>query len=142
MPIFGKTLFETVLDGIDVEETEDDEDVTVRRPRVVAHFLADTSFSERPDERPLAELYADFGASPGAKPEVPAPPPWLNRLSEQDVADDLGLEAGMTKTGIRETRRAFARVNHPDRVAEDFRAAATVRMTIANRLVESALRRA
>ena len=48
----------------------------------------------------------------------------------------------MTKAEIREKRRAFARGNHPDRVGEEFRDAATIRMTIANRLVEAALRRA
>ena len=47
---------------------------------------------------------------------------------------------GMTKAQIKDKRRAFARSNHPDRVAEDYRQAATIRMTIANRLVEAALR--
>jgi hypothetical protein len=144
MPVFGKSLFETVLDGMEVEEVEEDEDVPVRRPRVNAHFLPDTSFSERADRRSLGALYEDFGAPPPAEIEVspsPAPPVWLNRLSEQDVIDDLDLKAGMTKVAIKEKRRAFARENHPDRVAEDYRQAATIRMTIANRLVEAALRR-
>jgi hypothetical protein len=145
MPVFGKTLFETVLDAIEVEESDEDEDVPLRRPRVVAHFLADTSFSERPEDRPLGELYEDFG-EPAAiepeRPEAPKPPTWLDRLSEQDVATDLGLASGMTKAEIREKRRAFARISHPDGVAEEFREAATIRMTIANRLVEVALRHA
>jgi hypothetical protein len=47
----------------------------------------------------------------------------------------------MTKAEITEKRRTFARSNHPDRVREDFQAAATIRMTIANRLVEAALRK-
>lgn len=145
MPIFGKSLFETVLDGIEVEETEDDEDVPLRRPRVTAHFLTDTSFSDRADARPLGELYEDFGEPAPVEPELPpspAPPAWLDRLSEQDVIDDLGLASGMTSAEIRDKRRAFARGNHPDRVIEEFRDAATIRMTIANRLVEAALRRA
>jgi hypothetical protein len=145
MPVFGKTLFETVLDGMDVEDVdEDEEEAPVRRPRVTVHFLADTSFSDRADQRPLGELYEDFGEAPSAEPEAPPShqlPEWLDRLSERDVADDLGLASSMTKSEIREKRRAFARGNHPDRVAEEFRAAATIRMTIANRLVESALRR-
>ena len=48
----------------------------------------------------------------------------------------------MKSAEIRERRRAFARENHPDSVSEEFRAPATVRMTIANRLVETALPRA
>ena len=145
MPVFGKSLFETVLDAIEVDEPEEDEEVSPRRPRVVAHFLADTSFSERAEDRPLGELYEDFGAPAPAVPgvsEPPAPPAWLDRLSEQDVVDDLGLAVGMAKAEIREKRRVFARANHPDSVIEEFREAATIRMTIANRLVEAALRKA
>ena len=143
MPVFGKSLFETVLDGMELDETVEDEDVAVRRPRVTAHFLADTSFSDRADRRPLGELYEDFGEPRELAPEIPPAreaPVWLERLSEQDVADDLGLTPGMTQAEIREKRRVFARGNHPDRVAEEFREAATIRMTTANRLVEAALR--
>lgn len=150
MPVFGKSLFETVLDGMETEETEEDEEAPLRRPRVVAHFLADTSFSERPEDRPLGELYEDFSepdlVTPAAAepdlPKAPEPPVWLDRLSEQYVAADLALAPAMPKADIRERRRAFARTNHPDRVAEEFREAATIRMTIANRLVDTALRNA
>ena len=146
MPVFGKSLFETVLDGMEVEEVEDDEQASfLRRPRMTAHFVADTSFADRAEQRPLGELYEDFGEPPPAEPELQPslePPDWLGRLSEQDVIDDLGLTPGMTRAEIKEKRRAFARGNHPDRVGEEFRDAATIRMTIANRLVEAALRRA
>ena len=145
MPVFGKTLFETVLDGMDMEEVDEGEEETpVRRPRVTAHFLADTSFSDRADQRPLGELYEDFGdplSTEPVAPPSPEPPAWLERLSERDVADDLGLAPSMVKAEITEKRRMFARANHPDRVTEEFREAATIRMTIANRLVEAALRR-
>lgn len=146
MPVFGKSLFETVLDGMDVEEVEEEEEKSfVRRPRMTAHFVADTSFADRTEQRPLGELYEDFGEPPPAESDLPnssEPPAWLGRLAEQDVIDDLGLAPGMTKVDIKEKRRAFARSNHPDRVMEEFRDAATIRMTIANRLVEAALRRA
>jgi hypothetical protein len=145
MPVFGKSLFETVLDGMDVDEVDDDEEESfVHRPRVTPHFVADTSFADRAEQRPLGELYEDFGEPLPAEPALPPspePPEWLGRLSEQDVIDDLGLEPGMTRAEIRGRRRIFARGNHPDRVLEEFRDAATVRMTIANRLVEAALRR-
>ena len=144
MPVFGKSLFETVLDGMEPDEAVEDEAAPIRRPRVTAHFLTDTSFGDRAEERPLGALYEDFGEPPESGPEVaapPEPPAWLERLSEQDVIDDLGLSPGMTKAAIKEKRRAFARDNHPDRTAEEFREAATIRMTVANRLVEAALRR-
>jgi hypothetical protein len=150
MPVFGKSLFETVLDGMDVEEeVDEDEDVPVRRPRIVAPFLADTSLSDDGDARApggFGGLYEDFGEpaapEPAPPPPSPVPPAWLDRLAERDVVEDLGLAAGMAKSEIREKRRAFARLNHPDRVAERYRDAATIRMTIANRLVEAALRKA
>ena len=145
MPVFGKSLFETVLDGLDVEEVDEDQEVSVRHPRVTAHFLADTSFADRADQRPHSELYEDFGEPPTNEAELPLspePPAWLNRLSEQHVIEDLELAPGMTRSEITNKRRAFARVSHPDRVAEEFREAATIRMAIANRLVEAALRRA
>jgi hypothetical protein len=145
MPIFGKSLFETVLDGIEVDEPEEDEEVPLRRPRVVSHFLTDTTFSEREEERPLGALYEDFSDPPLPEPDLPLspePPAWIERLSESEITGDLGLVSGMTRAEIRERRRAFALGNHPDRVAEEFRAAATIRMTVANRLVETALRAA
>ena len=90
-------------------------------------------------------LSARYGAvdPPPPGPETaapPAPPAWLHRLSEQEIGEDLGLVPGMTRTEIRERRRAFALANHPDRLAEAFRSPATMRMTVANRLVEAALR--
>lgn len=147
MPVFGKSLFETVLDGMELETPEEDEADEIappRHPRVTTPFLADTSFTDRADQRPLGELYEDFGEPQSDEPAVeaaPEPPAWVDRLSEQEVAADLGLAAGMNRAEIRERRRTFARANHPDRVLEEFRAAATIRMTIANRLVEAALRR-
>ena len=57
------------------------------------------------------------------------------------MSADLGLLPDMDGAQIRDRRRAFARENHPDRLPEEFRAQATIRMTTANRLVERALRR-
>lgn len=143
MPVFGKSLFETVLDGMEVEEDEDIEDAPTRRPRIVAHFLTDTVVGEHGDDRPFGDRYEHFDPQSGAEPEEARPrarPAWLERLSEQDVSNDLGLSAGMTKNEIKARRRVFARANHPDGVSEEFREAATIRMTTANRLVEAALR--
>jgi len=145
MPVFGKSLFETVLDGMAAEEVEEEETPTLRGPRVAAHFLADTAISDevpgvRDPGRAFGTLYETFDPPPPPEPEPPAVPDWLERLSEADIAEDLGLADGMSKSEIKARRRSFARVNHPDGVAEDFREAATVRMTIANRLIEQALR--
>lgn len=142
MPVFGKSLFETVLDGMDTEdEIEDDEPVFVR-PRFASAFVADTSFRDGDESRPLGGLYDGFAEPPPPEPELPpmtVPPAWLGRLSEAEVAEDLGLTNAMNGAEIRKRRRSFARENHPDGVAEEYRHAATARMTIANRMVETAL---
>lgn len=147
MPVFGKSLFETVLDGMAVDEVEDHEAPTARSPRVAAHFLADTAISDdvpgvRDPGRAFSTLYENFDPPPPAEPKPPAAPAWLERLSEPEVAEDLGLADGMSLSEIKARRRRFARLNHPDSVAEAFREAATIRMTTANRLIEQALRRA
>jgi hypothetical protein len=143
MPVFGKSLFETVLESMGTDEPDEEEDVVVRRPRIVAHFLAETTYGERPDDRMLGALYEDFSepvvAADVDPVPVPMPPTWLDRLSDPEISEDLGLVPGMTLVEIRERRRSFARANHPDGVAPEYRDAATIRMVTANRLVEAAL---
>jgi hypothetical protein len=145
MPVFGKSLFETVLDGMEVEEEPDVEEIRAYAPRVIAPFLAETVTSDRDEPRSLSDLYGDFALEDRLDATLDAPvpegpPEWLERLSDDDVAGDLALLPGMTGADIRMRRRQFARQNHPDRVAEPYRGAAHVRMTAANRLVERALR--
>lgn len=142
MPVFGKSLFETVLDGMETEEEIEDDAPAPVRPRFASAFVADTSFRDAEESRPLGGLYEIFEQPDPAQPEMPRapkPPVWLDRLSEAEVLADLGLMPAMTSTEIRQRRRSFARDNHPDGVAEEYRHAATARMTIANRLVEAAL---
>ena len=58
----------------------------------------------------------------------------------EEVAEDLALNDADSARILNEKRRLFARENHPDRVAEPFRANANRRMTLANRMVDEALR--
>jgi hypothetical protein len=55
---------------------------------------------------------------------------------------ELGLKSGMTRSELRRLRRRFALENHPDRLAPSRREIASRRMTIANSLIDAALRRA
>ncbi len=48
----------------------------------------------------------------------------------------------LKQSEIRSIRRAFAMRNHPDRVPAELRGRATQRMTIANALIDEALRSA
>jgi len=75
------------------------------------------------------------------EPEAPAPvPAHLLRLSEREIAEDLGLSDADTETSLGEKRRQFAKANHPDRVAPEYREMATVRMTTANLLIDRAIK--
>jgi hypothetical protein len=60
---------------------------------------------------------------------------------EQDaIAEELGLNENLSASELKKLRRAFARVNHPDRLAPSQREIATHRMTIANMLIDRELR--
>jgi hypothetical protein len=94
--------------------------------------------------RLLAGVYADT-AAPADPPEPekprPAPPPAPPPRSEHDtVVDELHLTPNLSADALKHLRRRFAKANHPDRVAADAREQATRRMTIANVLIDAALR--
>lgn len=99
----------------------------------------------------LARMYAEAGSRAGeAAPEPPkaagpppAPPPLTEATLKSDaetVADELQLTPDMTPEDLTRVRRAFALMNHPDRVAAPRRELATQRMTIANAMIDEALR--
>jgi hypothetical protein len=59
---------------------------------------------------------------------------------EQDaIAEELGLSENLSTNDLKKLRRAFARANHPDRLAPSQREIATHRMTIANMLIDREL---
>lgn len=88
----------------------------------------------------LARLYADgHHRSPDrdVEPErAPLPP----KSEHEQVLDELHLTPNLTPTDLKLLRRRFAKVNHPDRVPPGIREQATRRMTIANSLIDEALR--
>jgi hypothetical protein len=103
----------------------------------------------------LAERYGDAGieviaeeSSSEARPSPPEPTLRGEPLAKRDaepspvsLAAELGLRAGLKPAELRRLRRAFALENHPDRLAPSRREAASRRMTIANSLIDEALRR-
>jgi hypothetical protein len=78
----------------------------------------------------LARLYVDEGAHA-------APPLACDR---EAIAGELGLTAALGAKDLERIRREFALANHPDRAAPAARDLATARMTIANTLIDQALR--
>lgn len=59
---------------------------------------------------------------------------------DASVADELRLGSARTGEDLRRIRRSFAMRNHPDRVPAWLRDEATRRMTIANMLIDRAMR--
>ncbi|WP_422371201.1 hypothetical protein [Hoeflea sp.] len=107
-------------------------------------YFNETYFAFLHDQEALA---ADPGPEPSAAqtkatPERAPEALMFQRLSVDEIRADLNLAPSDTPAGIRAKRRAFARLNHPDRAPDQWRQAATARMKTANRLVDDALRTA
>jgi type IV secretory pathway VirB10-like protein len=109
-------------------------------------------------EEPAAPTAAE-AAEPPAAPEPPepspAPPPdapsvestpqtapaHLLRLTQEEISAELAITAGDTEASLAEKRRRFAKANHPDRVAPQYRENAHIRMQTANLLIDQAVKR-
>ncbi|MDO1582218.1 hypothetical protein [Rhizobium oryzicola] len=150
--LFGRSVFQSILTRLDEESPEPQPEAApgFRVRGLSAGFVAETVQHVPTGEPDLAyrhflEADADEITSPAAEQvvEPPAPklpPPHLLRLSEAEIGEDLGLTPRDDAEMLADKRRRFARDNHPDRVAPEFREAATRRMTVANMLVDQALR--
>ena len=57
-----------------------------------------------------------------------------------EIERELAIRPGLSPAQLRRLRRAFAGANHPDRMPWQHREASTIRMQIANRLIDEALR--
>ncbi|UWU11075.1 hypothetical protein [Sinorhizobium medicae] len=76
--------------------------------------------------------------------ESPAPfaiPDFLKRISLAEVASELALGEAETALTLAARRRRFAAANHPDRLPAEARLNATLRMKLANMLIDEAFRR-
>jgi hypothetical protein len=73
--------------------------------------------------------------------EAPSPPP-PETCEPEALARELGLRPGLTRHELARARRAFALDNHPDRLPPSRRETATRRMTLANALIDAAMRQA
>lgn len=163
--LFGQSVFQSVLDRLD-----EDERAASAQSEHVAHRLhgLNTGFattvlegvsaaSARPDQAYMDNLEWDIPSSPddsmteeSAPPSEPIAPPeplppvmpaHLTRVRPEQIAEELSISSRDTPHSLSEKRRAFAKANHPDGVAPEFRDNATIRMKIANLLIDEALRR-
>ncbi|MCV9961429.1 hypothetical protein OIU34_05900 [Pararhizobium sp. BT-229] len=148
--MFGMSVFQSVLERLKAEE---DEGHTVREEQVPSMsirgfnqgFVGNLSSSGMADSGSVQRAYFDTASEDMLAPPKPLPKPvmpdHLCRIRPDEIAADLGLTDDETLTGLADKRRRFAAQNHPDRHYQDFRSNATVRMKIANMLIDEALRR-
>jgi hypothetical protein len=157
--MFGLTVFESVLERLKAEarhaadagheEEEVDEPGSVDVRGLPSGFAGVGSGGTFVSGSQAAAAYLDLYEEPA--PEAPAPPEpiqeeipppaHLLRISPEEVAEDLGLTGQETVDDLAGRRRTFARANHPDRAPADLRANATLRMKIANMLIDETIRR-
>ena len=71
---------------------------------------------------------------------MPQIPPHLLRVTQEEIAEELAITAGDTEATLAEKRRRFAKANHPDGVAPEFRDNADIRMKTANLLIDTAIK--
>ncbi|RAX42630.1 hypothetical protein [Rhizobium tropici] len=151
--LFKQSLFQSVLDRLDSEEEPAEEEEAAHRIRGLnVSFAATVLGGETPDAHRPDEAYRDnLGdtiippepepESAPQEPEPPTMPEYLSRTSREEIAAELAITLEHTREALQEKRRSFAKANHPDSVAALFREQATTRMTLANQLIDEAIRR-
>jgi len=160
--LFGQSVFQSVLERLKAEEGDDDGEAG---DQTVAHrvhgFATGLAFDvmegvsaagQKPGQAyfdnlefepppPAPEAFViEPEPEPAPEPE-PVMPEHLSRTAPAEIAAELAISAADTVQSLGEKRRAFAKANHPDRVAPQFRDNATRRMTLANLLIDEAVRR-
>ncbi|MBM7049926.1 MULTISPECIES: hypothetical protein [Rhizobium] len=151
--LFKQSLFQSVLDRLDSEEDLSENEEAAHRIRGLnVSFAATVPGGETPEASHLDEAYRDNLGEPiippepepaptPKEPEPPVMPEHLARTSREEVAAELAITSDSTLQSLHEKRRGFAKANHPDSVAAPFREQATARMTLANQLIDEAIRR-
>lgn len=144
--LFGQSIFQSVLERLKAEDGGEAEEPAARR---VSGFTTGLAFdvmegvsaaSQRVGEAYFDNLGPEQAIEAPPPPE-PAMPAHLARIAPEEIAAELAISSADTQQALNEKRRAFAKANHPDGVAQSFRDNANRRMTIANLLIDEALRR-
>jgi hypothetical protein len=136
------SVFQSVLERLKTEEdgeltSMDDAPVAAPRARAFAPAFAAESIGAAAFG---AVERAYFDAAFVEPPPPPVMPEHLHRTSLAEVAEELALTDDETAATLAARRRMFAADNHPDRLPAEFRANATIRMKLANMLIDEAAR--
>ncbi|EUB96754.1 hypothetical protein PMI07_001088 [Rhizobium sp. CF080] len=154
--LFGQSVFQSVLTRLKQEHGEDEAEeagagfrikglgmgfvaptddgpaVTATGTEAYFAFLPDVAEIELEREPPEPE--------PEEPPPAPVIPAHLLRLTIEEIAAELAITAADTEATLAEKRRHFAKANHPDGVAPEFRENANTRMKTANFLIDTAIK--
>ena len=143
---FGVSLFQSVLERLAAENAGDEADVAVVSHHIRglnSGFVIAAADIAATNQTQLQDAYLSL--LPEEPEDVTAAPPvmpdHLARLSAEEISADLDLSPLDSAAALAEKRRAFALLNHPDRIAAAFQDQATTRMKIANLLIDEAQRR-
>jgi hypothetical protein len=147
--MFGMSVFQSVLERLKAEEDEDEPPEEERPSAAIrgfnAGFVGNQETSAMAGSGVVQRAYFDTASDEMLAPAKPVPKPvmpeHLRRISPEQIAADLALAEMETQLTLADKRRRFAAENHPDRHAPDYRANATLRMKIANMLIDEAQRR-
>ncbi|MBA5801556.1 MULTISPECIES: hypothetical protein [Rhizobium] len=152
--LFGQSVFQSVLERLKAEDGTDEDAQAPAAHRVpglgtglafdvmegvsAASQRVGQAYFDNLDLDPAAAIAEEPAAAP---PPEPVMPDHLARIAPEEIAAELAIAAADTQQTLNEKRRAFAKANHPDGVAEPFRNNANRRMMIANLLIDEAMRR-
>ncbi len=149
--MFGMTVFESVLERLKAEAREAAEDAEEREEDsgerrilgLTSGFAGLGATGAFVSGAHAAAAYLDLYEAPKPPEPVSPPPapPHLLRTTPEEIAADLALTGREDIDALTARRRSFARENHPDRAPAELRGNATLRMKIANMLIDETIRR-
>lgn len=103
-------------------------------PVIAPDFLAVLDFNPLLRSAADPDAYGEDLLSGSSAPDSPLDLP----TDRQSILVELDLRSGLAPGDLARIRRRFALVNHPDRLPPAFHAQATMRMKIANALIDEA----
>jgi hypothetical protein len=142
--MFGMSVFHSVLERLKAEQDDGLSDEASdgwrgtaigATPGFVAENAAHTWASRSAVEQAYRAVAAEERSEPFSMPDH------LKRTGLAEVASELSLGETETALTLAAKRRRFAAANHPDRLPVEARLNATLRMKLANMLIDEALRR-
>jgi len=148
--MFGMSVFQSVLERLKAEEggvdvAEDEQAPAAHIRGLNGGFVGDLPASGFSGSATVQRAYFDTASDEMLAPAKPLPKPvmpqHLARIRPDEIAADLALTDAESMQSLADKRRRFASENHPDLHDPDFRSNATMRMKIANMLIDEAQRR-